>query len=282
MGHLRFLFFLLIVFTFSHGDVAGQQAIVNLPSADITPQGRHFLMHETQARPQNPGRNWYGTNFYAYGVGKNTELAVTMYNFGTPRTANEAVGVGFKTAVPVLAGRLPDLELKWTFGQMTVFNTRGKGVGVFGYTHGSLVLPKVKTRLTGGVSAGTNELFKRNTVHAVAGWEQPILKHRLYFIGEWFAGRHDFGFVSNGLLWHPKKDHVIVVAYKIPNTSRNGKSGLVVEYGLFLGKGTAPSTPGHADHAPAALRRIAIEEREEVMARHRIPPSVAPSATGEE
>ncbi|MGQ9897312.1 MAG: hypothetical protein ACUVR8_07150 [Acidobacteriota bacterium] len=28
-----------------------QQAIVNLPSADITPEGRHFIMPETLWRP---------------------------------------------------------------------------------------------------------------------------------------------------------------------------------------------------------------------------------------
>lgn len=270
---MRFrLMALLFLFTLWGGAASAQQAIVNLPSADITPQGRHFLMHETQARPQNPGRNWYGTNFYAYGVGKNTELAVTMYNFGTPRAANEAVGVGFKTAVPLFENRLPKLELKWTFGQMTIFNTRAQGVGVFGYTHGSVVLPKVKTRITGGVSAGTVELFKRNTVHPVAGWEQPIIPHKLYFIGEWFAGRHDFGFVSNGVLWHPKKDHVIVLAYKIPNTPLNGKSGLVFEYGLFLGKGKdGKADPhGHDDDDHSVLRRIRIEERAAAIETHRV------------
>jgi hypothetical protein len=277
---LGFLF-LLVSTVILTPPVSAQQAIVNLPSADITAPGRHFFMHETQSRPQNPGRNWYATNFYAYGVGKNTELAVTMYNFGTPRTANEAVGVGFKTAVPLFENRLPKLELKWTFGQMTVFNTRGKGVGVFGYTHGSVVLPKVKTRLTAGVSAGTNELFKQNTVHAVAGWEQPLVKHKLYFIGEWFSGRHDFGFVSNGVLWHPKKDHIIVLAYKIPNSPRNGKSGLIFEYGLFFGKGKdkGKNPNGQADDDHTALRRIRIEERAAVMDQYLRPDSPSPERT---
>jgi hypothetical protein len=73
---------------FSLLNVTAQQAIVNLPSADITPKGKHFIMHETQWRPWNPGRYWYATNFYCYGIGKNTELAVTTYNSGTPQALN--------------------------------------------------------------------------------------------------------------------------------------------------------------------------------------------------
>jgi hypothetical protein len=62
--------------------VQAQQAIVNMPSADITPAGKHFVMHETQMRSWNPGRYWYGTNFYCYGVGRDTELTVTNWNTG--------------------------------------------------------------------------------------------------------------------------------------------------------------------------------------------------------
>jgi len=75
-----------------------QQAIVNMPSADITPKGKHFLMHETQVRPQMAGRYWHGTNFYAYEVGKSTELAVTNYNAGGPAAKNFATGIGFKSS----------------------------------------------------------------------------------------------------------------------------------------------------------------------------------------
>lgn len=34
-----------------------QQAIINMPSADIKPKGNHFFMHETQTK-------WWGQNPY--------------------------------------------------------------------------------------------------------------------------------------------------------------------------------------------------------------------------
>jgi hypothetical protein len=59
-----------------------------MPSADITPKGKHFVMQETQWRPQQNGRYWYSTNFYTYGLGKSSEFAITNYNSGGPAARN--------------------------------------------------------------------------------------------------------------------------------------------------------------------------------------------------
>ncbi len=204
-----------------------------MPSADITAPGRHFLMHETQARAWNPGRSWSGTNFYAYGMGKSTELAVTSYNGGTPWPSNFATGIGFKSAPQIWRHSRPELEAKLTFGQMAILNHRGGGLGSFSYLHGSFRLPEQRTRLTAGAWAGTRQLFGRNTGGALVGVEHPIGK-RWNLLGEWFSGSHDFGFAIPGVSFHPTKHQVVVIAWKIPNRGSNGKSGLVLEYGITL------------------------------------------------
>lgn len=79
--------------------VSAQQAIVNLPSADITPAGKNFVMHETQLRPYEPNPFWKATNFYCYGAGHHTELCLTTYNMGTPWSKTTNVGLGFKTGL---------------------------------------------------------------------------------------------------------------------------------------------------------------------------------------
>jgi hypothetical protein len=213
----------------------GQQAIVNMPSADITPKGKNFYMHESQWRQWNPGRYWYGTNFYCFGVGKETELTVTNWNAGGPATANFSTGVGFKSSPQFWKEKRPEQEFKFTIGQKVVMNHRGLGVGSFTYSHLSFRLPKLRTRLTGGGWAGTKQLFKRNTGNVLMGWEHPFdKKGRYVWVNEWFRGRHDFGFYITGLLYHPNKQHIIVAAYKFANTPANGKNGLVLEYGLFF------------------------------------------------
>jgi hypothetical protein len=210
-----------------------QQAIVNMPSADITPKGKHFLMHETQTRAWNPGRYWLATNFYAYGIGRDTELALTSYNAGSPKSPDFSTGVGFKSAPKILKNRFGERDLRQTFGSMLIVNHRGLGVGHFSYTHTSFRAPKLDTRLTVGGWAGTRQLFKKNTGNVLAGVEQPV-GHKMILLAEWFAGNHDFGFFIPGVLFHPAKDQFIVVAYKIPNNPRNGSPGFVLEYGLIF------------------------------------------------
>ena len=203
-----------------------------MPSADITPKGKHFLMHETQVRPQMAGRYWHGTNFYAYEVGKSTELAVTNYNAGGPAAKNFATGIGFKSSPQFLKESHEELELKLTVGQMMVMNHRGKGLGSFPYSHMSFRTPGTGTRLTAGGFYGTNELFLKNTGNFLCSFEQPLFHHRMQIVGEWMRGKHDFGFFIPGVSFHLPKNQVIVVAYKIANHPQNGKNGLVLEYGL--------------------------------------------------
>jgi hypothetical protein len=202
-----------------------------MPSADITPKGQMFVMHETQWRLRNPGSFWYGTNFFTYGTGKNTELAVTWYNAGTPAVANQNVGFGFKSAIPL--GRDAS-EKKLTVGSMGLVNYRGMGVGNFTYSHYSFRLPKAKTRLTMGGWFGTRQLFKRNTGNFLGGIEHPLSK-KVILLTEWFTGTHDLGFAIPGVLYHPTPNQIIVVGYKFANDPRNGKNGLVLEYGFFFG-----------------------------------------------
>jgi hypothetical protein len=215
-------------------EARGQQAIINMPSADITPRGQVFLMHETQVRGWEPGRYWYGTNFMTYGVGKNTELALTTYNHGGPRTPNAAVGLGFKTGIPLFRKSLAEREVQLTVGNMMILSTTGRGIGNFSYGHGSLRLPRTGTRVTAGISGGTDELFKKDTVHFIGAVEHKLNK-RWMVTAEWFSGRHDFGFFTPGVLFHPTPETVFVVGYKIPNHRSNGKAGFVVEFGIFLG-----------------------------------------------
>jgi hypothetical protein len=208
---------------------------VNVPSADITPKGAHFVMHETQWRPWGPSGYWYGTNFYAFGVGKNTEITLTNYNSGEPAAPNFTTGVGFKTALPLLSRSHPKSEVKFTFGQKLLVNHRGGGAGSFSYGHMSFRLPHVKTRLTAGGFHATEVLMKRNTADILAGFEHPLWGKRLLLIGEWFRGRHDFGFAAAGFLYHPTPQQFIVVAYKVPNFRSNGGDGFVLEYGITFG-----------------------------------------------
>lgn len=198
-----------------------QQTIFNVPSADVTPEGKLFLQHESQFRGWRPNRFLSNTEYSAYGIGHNTELDATVFNVNAPPSDNITLGLGFKTAIPLLKKQLPDEEIKLTVGSMLPISLQGDGVGNWSYSHLSLKVPKIKTRLTGGVSVGTRQIFGRNAVAFIGGVEQPLTK-RVNVIADWYSGTHNLGLFIPGVSIALPKDTNLYMGYQIPNTKRSG------------------------------------------------------------
>lgn len=222
------------ILAFALCDSAGaQQTIFNVPSADVTPEGRLFLQHESQFRGWKPGRFLSNTEYSSYGLGHNTELDMTLFNVNVPASDNITLGVGFKTAIPLLEKKLPDEEVKLTVGSMLPISLQGDGVGNWSYSHLSARLPKVKTRLTAGVSVGTRQIFGRNAVAFIGGVEQPLGK-RMNVVADWYSGTHNLGLFIPGVSVNLLKDTNLYLGYQIPNTKRSGSQGFVVELSKLL------------------------------------------------
>lgn len=212
---------------------AAQQTIFNVPSADVTPKGKLFLQHESQFRGWKPGRFLSNTEYSAYGIGYNTELDATVFNINVPPSDNITLGIGFKAAIPLLKKQLSDEELKLTVGSMLPISLQGDGVGNWSYSHLSVRIPKVKTRLTGGVSVGTRQIFGRNAIAFIGGVEQPVIK-RVNIIADWYSGTHNLGLFITGVSVAFPEDTHLYVGYQIQNTDRSGSQGLVVELSKLL------------------------------------------------
>ena len=75
---LRVLVFLLGSWLLDSPTAMGQQAIVTLPSADLTDKGTLFAMNESQLRAWGREPMWNATFFLTYGLGYHTELAATI------------------------------------------------------------------------------------------------------------------------------------------------------------------------------------------------------------
>lgn len=226
------------------GPAAAQQTIINVPSVDQTKEGRFFYLHESQVRDWGGNSYWLTTNFFTYGVTERFELALTAYNIGTPVKPNQAVGLGWKTAQPVLAKSLPKWEIKLGAGQMLPVNLRGQGVGLWSYGQASFRLPATQTRLMGGISRGPNQLFGRDTTHFIGTVEQPLtgigraiggplgnFVGNVAIVAEWFAGSHEFGDFVPGLNWHNDDGWVIIVGYKFSNPRGRSGDGVILEFG---------------------------------------------------
>ena len=230
MGIVIKILLIIFVLSLSHL-VYAQQTVFNVPSADVTPEGKLFLQHESQFRPYNPHSFWLGTHYSAVGVGHNTELDCTLFNVSAPRNNNITLGLGFKSAMPVvgLKEKFPEREIKLTVGSEVLVSLEGEGVGNWSYAHVSGRVPKLNTRLTAGVSVGTKQVFGKNTVDFIAAVEQPVTE-KLSIVGDWYSGRDNFtGFLIVGMSYKLPKDTNLYAGYQIPNSEENGRTGFVIE-----------------------------------------------------
>lgn len=139
---LNILFFTIIALVFFSTKAYAQQTIFNVPSADLTEKGMIFFQHQSSFSNKFTGFD----NNFVLGVGKNSELDITLFDVGTKNIQNEVLALGFKSVIPLLEKS----QTKFTFGHLIPISLRGHGVGGYTYSHLSTVLPRINTRLTSG------------------------------------------------------------------------------------------------------------------------------------
>lgn len=199
---------------------------MSVPSTDVTRPGTLMLAHESQLNTWTYDHPyWNSFTFATYGVGRNIELAVTLYGVGRPASGNVAVAAGYKHRVP-LATSSP-WEPAFAFGQMIPVSLSGTGLGFWSFAAGSVRLPLARTRFTLGPSYGSKQIFGRTALSAIAGVEQPITS-KVSLIADWFSGSHDLGALVPAVQWNVSHAFIVIAGVKLPNTPRGGPvSGLV-------------------------------------------------------
>ncbi|MFA6988989.1 MAG: hypothetical protein WC197_02870 [Candidatus Gastranaerophilaceae bacterium] len=174
------------------------------------------------------------TDYFAVGVGHNTELDATLFNVSDPASDNIVLGTGFKSVIPIFIKRLPERELKVIIGTEVLASLQGNGAGDWSYTALSGRTPKTDTRLTAGISYGTKDIFGVDTLAFMGGIEQPVTK-RFSLQADWYSGTEHFaGFLIPGFAYVLPKDTTLYVGYQIPNSPKAGNSGFVIELAKIL------------------------------------------------
>jgi hypothetical protein len=211
-----------------------QLVIISAPSTDITPKGEVTLAHESQFNRFTGGKNyWNSFTFGTVGVGRNTEIAATLYGVGRPASGNVALGVGLKHRVLNLETS-NGWHFESTVGYMTPFSLSGRGAGGWGYSNLSARLPKARTRITAGPSYGSSQIFGTRTYSTMVGVEQPIAK-KWTLVADWFSGTHELAAGIGGVAWLPRRDLLVILAYKVPNNARSGKPAPLLEVTYTFG-----------------------------------------------
>ena len=221
MKKLLFLITLLI-----NSTAFAQQTIFNVPSADVLEKGKNFLQHESQFRTKDNGHYWNVLNYYAHGIGGNTEIDVTQMNLSTPASDNVTVGIGTKTSLPWKEN--DPYQIKTTIGFMLPISLQDQGVGHWIYATQSITLPQTNTRLTGGFSSGSKQVFGKNVNSAILGIEQKI-SDRFSLIGDWYSGHHLWGQAAVGFSYALPKNFTFYGGYQITNSKKEIRNSYVIE-----------------------------------------------------
>lgn len=228
------LFFIFIFFCSCFREVCAEQTVFNVPSADVTEKGHIFLQEEAQFNAW-AGQNdnfFLNTAYSAFGVGHNTEAVATLYNVSSPDIPPDiTLGLGFKSAIPIpgLKERFPKRELKLIVGSEVLVGLEGNDVGNWTYVEFSGRLPKLNTRLTGGIDYGGRQVFGVNRGVFLGAIEQPVTKN-FTLQADWFSGSEHFaGFLIAGFNYKLPKKTTLYVGYQIPNSDRSGIQGFCIE-----------------------------------------------------
>jgi len=218
---LLFLLTFLICF-----EAHAQQTIFNVPSADILEKDKNFLQHESQFRSKDPDKFWNSANYFAHGIGHNTELDITQFNLSTPASNNVTIGIGGKTAL--FFDEKDPYQIKTIVGFMLPISLQSNGVGHWFYASESVVLPQTNTRITAGFSSGSKQVFGKNVNSFMGGIEQKITND-LSLIGDWYSGHHAWGLAALGFSYALPKNITFYGGYQVTNSKQNGRNSFVIE-----------------------------------------------------
>ena len=214
-----------------------QQTIFNVPSADIAEKNSFFYQHQTSLRPWLPERSWQMTNNLGYGIGKYTEIDTTL--LGLDAFAGEhgwdkgsALGLGFKSALPLFAKRYKQEELKFVFGELMPITSQARTLGSWSYAEFSGRLPKLGTRITAGINYGTKQIFNRNQFSYMLGYEHNLNKHWM-LQGDWFSGTHGQSAFIPGIVYIFNNGTMLSFGYQIPNPHAQTSAGFIFELTAF-------------------------------------------------
>jgi hypothetical protein len=222
----RFFIFLICLQTAS--TASAQQTIFNVPSAEVTAKKKTFLQHESQFRAKDPDQFLNTTNYFAHGIGYNTELDATLFNLASPASQNVSLGLGFKSVLPLENIGMKKYQPKIIIGSQLPFSLQGEGMGHWIYSAASITLPQTNSRFTAGISNGTKQIFGESVTCFMGGFEQKVTND-FSLISDWYSGDHALGILAAGFSYAFPQDFTFYGGYQIPNSKNVGRNSFVIE-----------------------------------------------------
>ena len=228
--------FLLFAFLTASAFVSSaQQAVFNMPNADVLERGKIYVELDAafKANDQTALRKF--SSFvprFVVGVGGDVEIGLNV-------TGNFNPGADSTTLVP---------NVKWRF-----YRNEKNGVALYAGTH--LFIPVRrraykfgaysyvaaaktinKTRLTAGAFLASKNVFAPQAVRGGGQFAvEQTVNEKLTFAADWYTGRHANGYLTPGVIYKPHPRVTTYWSYSIGNSAASrGNHYFLFEIGYNL------------------------------------------------
>jgi len=215
------------------GAAAAQSVIFNAPSTDTLEKGKIYVEADFGARFKsyaNGGFQSYGFRT-VYGLDRRTEVGANFFvsrdgSGNLPREVQfnfkRKVYENEKHGIAVSGGGLVNVPMTKSAGSRPTSIV---------YANVSKTIPKIGTRLTGGMYRAIARKRDFGKMWGfIVGVEQPITK-RLAVIGDWFSGANRYGYAFVGMNIAVTKRQFLSFGYNFGNTGV-GENYFAITYGI--------------------------------------------------
>lgn len=224
------------------GALRSQQNLFNIPSGDITEEGKWFYQHQINA---------YSAKFESKahvvrGLGKGWDVGANLVGKGAyfqPEwkplfNDNHQMGALFPLLMLTAQKQWKiKKHLALNIGTQSGFNLSeqfsNKRLAYFHYAQASFFLFHHRLKLVAG-GYETSEVFVGSGKSAgfLGGYELKLNRHWM-LMGDWISGSHDAGMAVLGAVYNAGKRAQICAGWALPNPNSSRPQGLVVELNIF-------------------------------------------------
>ena len=234
--YFRAVFLAALILSIGSLAAKAQQAIFNLPNADVLDKGKVYVELDAAFKVDN-GRNVKRFSSFVprivVGAGGNVEVGLNV-------TGNIQPGADTTTLVP---------NVKWKFyknenknvalfaGSHVYFPVRNKSYNVGNYSYVAVAKTfNEKTRVTAGGYHFTKNVVvpQANRAGGQFGFEHSLNK-KTTLAADWYTGRHAAGYFTPGVIYKPHPRVTTYFSYSIGNgDARKGNHFFLFELGYNI------------------------------------------------
>jgi len=237
-GRLFSFFLLFLPCTYSYS----QQNLFNIPSGDITHEGKFFYQHQINVHSDE----FESKSHLVYGLGDGWDVALNLVGKGASFSPDWQIRYNDNpdrgALYPLLMSAVQkqfnifdnlDINLGTQLGFNISSELSNKEFAFFNYGIGVFHFMDKKSRIVGGMYQ-TNEIVvgQGNKIGVMLGYEVK-LTDKFYLMGDWISGNNESSVGVFGFMYNIGKQTQLCIGALVPNPDTPKPFGVVLELNLL-------------------------------------------------